>query len=138
MYIYKPLLRALPRVNFTNGMITSFIAMVIAGVWHGAAWTFVIFGILQGVAIVINHIWRKKSSWQMPGFLGWLLTFHFFSFSLVIFRALNWQDAVKVYRGMLGLDGGQAPVSIAKIYGSHIPWFLQLLASPSEFIYFQF
>lgn len=69
---------------------------------------------------------------------SWLLTFHFFSFSLVIFRALNWQDAVKVYRGMLGLDGGQAPVSIAKIYGSHIPWFLQLLASPSEFIYFQF
>jgi D-alanyl-lipoteichoic acid acyltransferase DltB (MBOAT superfamily) len=69
---------------------------------------------------------------------SWLLTFHFFSFSLVIFRALNWQDAVKVYRGMLGLDGGQAPVSIAKIYGSDITWLLQLLASPSEFIYFQF
>jgi alginate O-acetyltransferase complex protein AlgI len=122
MYIYKPLLRALPRVNFTNGMIASFVAMVIAGVWHGAAWTFVVFGVLQGVAIVINHIWRKKIAWKMPSVLGWLLTFHFFSFSLVIFRALNWQDAVKVYRGILGLDGGPGLISIAKIYGPEIPW----------------
>jgi D-alanyl-lipoteichoic acid acyltransferase DltB (MBOAT superfamily) len=132
MYIYKPILRALPRVNFTNGMISSFTAMVIAGVWHGAAWSFVIFGILQGVAIVINHCWRKFGAWEMPDVLGWLLTFHFFSFSLVIFRAVEWQDAIKVYRGMLGLDGQGKMISIAKIYGTEIPWFIQLADRGTE------
>jgi len=132
MYIYKPLLRALPRVNFTNGMIASFAAMVIAGVWHGAAWTFVVFGVLQGVAIVINHIWRKRISWKIPSWLGWVLTFHFFSFSLVIFRALDWADAIKVYRGMLGLDGDLELISIAKIYGAETPWYLQLLQSGAD------
>jgi alginate O-acetyltransferase complex protein AlgI len=131
MYIYKPVLRALPRVNFVNGMIASFIAMMIAGIWHGAAWTFVVFGALQGVAIVINHIWRKLSL-PMPHFLGWLLTFHFFSFSLVIFRAQHWQDVSKVYQGMLGLTGTETWVSVAKLYGQQAFWFFGYASDASQ------
>jgi D-alanyl-lipoteichoic acid acyltransferase DltB (MBOAT superfamily) len=127
MYIYKPVLRALPRVNFVNGMIASFVAMMIAGVWHGAAWTFVVFGALQGVAIIINHVWRKWGV-TMPAFLGWLITFHFFSFSLVIFRAVEWSDIGKVYRGMLGMTGVTGNISLPKIYGDQGFWFFSYAA----------
>lgn len=122
MYIYRPLLRALPQVNFGYGMIASFTAMFVAGVWHGAAWTFVIFGILQGVAIVANHCWRKLKL-PMPDLLGWLITFHFFSLSLVIFRATQWSDVVKVYSGMLGLSGIGGWVSFGKLFRGQPFWY---------------
>jgi alginate O-acetyltransferase complex protein AlgI len=121
-YIYKPILRAFPTINFGYGMLASFISMVIAGVWHGAAWSFVVFGVLQGVAIVINHISRKLKIVVNP-LLGWLITFHFFSFSLVIFRSLQWEDAARVYRGMLGLGGTDHWISVPTLFDSHPFWF---------------
>ncbi len=121
-YIYKPVLRAMPAVNFRYGMMTSFLAMVIAGIWHGAAWTFLVFGVLQGIAIVVNHIWRR-SGYSMPGWLGWLVTFHFFSFSLVIFRALEWQDVEKIYQGMLGLSGLEVGNIVATLYQKQPFWY---------------
>ncbi|MGI9285526.1 MAG: MBOAT family O-acyltransferase [Pseudomonadales bacterium] len=122
MYIYKPVLRALPRVSFTYGMVASFIAMMIAGIWHGAAWTFVVFGALQGFAIVINHIWRKLKL-PMPKFIAWFITFHFFSLSLVVFRATHWEDATKVYKGMLGLTGNGNWASFHTLFQGDAFWY---------------
>lgn len=130
-YVYKPVLRALPRINFGYGMVASFTAMLIAGVWHGAAWSFVLFGILQGAAIVINHIWRKLNM-GCPAWLGWLLTFHFFSFSLVIFRSVRAQDAERVYLAMLGLGEPAAMVSIQRIFGGPGFQMLRLWSDPLE------
>ena len=50
------------------------IVFLISGLWHGAAWNFVIWGGLAGVALVIHRWWRNHS-WQMLAPLGWLLTF---------------------------------------------------------------
>jgi alginate O-acetyltransferase complex protein AlgI len=121
-YVYKPILRALPRINFGYGLVASFLAMIIAGVWHGAAWSFVVFGVLQGLAIVINHI-NRKLKFAIPPLLGWLFTFHFFSFSLVIFRSVQWQDAVKVYKGMLGLTGVNGWVSVPSLFDTQPFWY---------------
>ncbi|MFT5482365.1 MAG: alginate O-acetyltransferase complex protein AlgI [Halieaceae bacterium] len=131
MYIFRPLLRALPRVNFGYGMVASFTAMMVAGVWHGAAWTFVAFGALQGVAIVGNHIWRRLKI-PMPAWLGWFLTFHFFSLSLVIFRATQWDDAVKVYRGLLGMSGVEPWASFTKLYQGQPFWFFSYADNLAE------
>ena len=131
MYIYRPLLRALPRVNFGYGMVASFSAMMVAGVWHGAAWTFVVFGALQGVAIVINHCWRKLKL-PMPELLGWFFTFHFFSLSLVIFRATQWNDVEKVYAGMLGLSGVGDWASFAKLYAGNPFWYFSYAADAAQ------
>ena len=130
-YIYRPFLRALPRVNFGYGMVASFTAMMVAGVWHGAAWTFVVFGALQGFAIVINHCWRKLRL-PMPQLLGWFITFHFFSISLVIFRASRWEDAIKVYRGMLGLDGSGGWASFQLLFQDQPFWYFHHAASMAE------
>jgi hypothetical protein len=40
--------------------------MAIAGLWHGPAWTFVIFGLLHGVALAANQVWRRRKL-PMPG-----------------------------------------------------------------------
>ena len=50
------------------------IVFLISGLWHGAAWNFVIWGGLAGVALVIHRWWRNHG-WQMWAPLGWLLTF---------------------------------------------------------------
>jgi hypothetical protein len=75
--------------------------MFIAGLWHGAAWTFVIFGALHGGAIVINHYWKKSKN-KLPKVLAWFLTFNFLNLSFVIFRAENLETAFNVFRAMFG------------------------------------
>lgn len=130
-YVYKTILRSFPEITFKAGMIASFLAMIVSGIWHGAAWTFVVFGILNGAAIVVNHLWRKTGI-SMPAWLGWLITFHFFSFTLVIFRATQWADVVKIYKGMLGLDTISLQVSAAKLLGPDAPWYFSLASGPAE------
>jgi hypothetical protein len=76
--------------------------MCISGVWHGAGWTFVIWGALHGAALVVNHLWRRKKL-KIPWFFAWLTTFLFINFSFVIFRARTLPDAVKVLKAMIGL-----------------------------------
>jgi D-alanyl-lipoteichoic acid acyltransferase DltB (MBOAT superfamily) len=131
MYIYRPILRALPRVSFGYHLIASFIAMFIAGVWHGAAWTFVAFGSLHGISIVINHIWRKTGL-KLPAFVGWFLTINLFNISTVMFRAKSWDDAVKVYEGMLGLSGGLQAVSYQQIFQGQSFWYFDQASSMVE------
>jgi D-alanyl-lipoteichoic acid acyltransferase DltB (MBOAT superfamily) len=130
-YVYKPILRSFPEITFKAGMVASFLAMVVSGIWHGSAWTFVVFGALNGGAIVINHLWRKTGI-AMPHWLGWFITFHFFSITLVIFRATNWGDVAKIYRGMLGLGENTLQVSAARLMGPDAPWFFGLAEGAAQ------
>lgn len=83
--------------RYTNLMIT----MLLGGLWHGAGWTFVIWGGLHGIFLVINHGWRKLG-WRLPAVLGWLITFLAVVFSWIFFRASSFQDAVQLISAMLG------------------------------------
>ena len=130
-YVYKTILRSFPELTFKAGMAASFLAMIVSGIWHGSAWTFVVFGALNGGAIVINHLWRKTGI-AMPTWLGWFITFHFFSFTLVIFRATNWSDVAKIYKGMLGLGESAIQVSAGKLMGSDAPWFFTLASNAAQ------
>ena len=130
-YVYKSILRSFPEITFKAGMTASFLAMIISGIWHGSAWTFVVFGILNGGAIVVNHLWRK-TGFKMPAWLGWFITFHFFSFTLVIFRATNWSDVLRIYKGMLGLSDTTFHVAASKLMGTDAPWFFALASSPDQ------
>lgn len=107
-YLYTPLLR-LRRPTFTWAMVVTILSMVIAGLWHGAAWTFVTFGLFHGCALVINHVWRK-SKLAFPVSLGWLLTFLFVALTLVLFRAQSLGAAGKMFASLVqrqnwGFDG---------------------------------
>ncbi len=103
-YLYTPILRYRRRITFANSMVAIFAAMLISGLWHGAGWTFVIWGGMHGAALVINHLWRKRKL-KMPGLLAWFITFNFVNFSFVFFRARGWDEAMKVLKGMFGMNG---------------------------------
>ena len=60
-YIYTPLLRSFKNLNFFKSMVATLIVFLIAGLWHGPSWLFVIFGAIHGTGLIINHIYRDFS-----------------------------------------------------------------------------
>jgi D-alanyl-lipoteichoic acid acyltransferase DltB (MBOAT superfamily) len=92
-------------------MLSMFLAMTIAGLWHGAAWTFVVFGVLHGAAIVIHHNWKKYKI-KLPVYISWPLTFIFVSMCFTMFRAKTVEQAWRIYKGMFGFSGFQLPKGI--------------------------
>lgn len=86
--------------------------MLLGGLWHGAGWTFVIWGGLHGLFLVVNHGWRawkKRMGWRDGGWLARLgsggLTFAAVVAGWVFFRAANVATAVAMLRGMAGRNG---------------------------------
>jgi D-alanyl-lipoteichoic acid acyltransferase DltB (MBOAT superfamily) len=100
-YLYIPLggSRRGPGRVAANLLVT----FVLGGLWHGATWMFVIWGGLHGAAMLSHRLWQRMGL-QMSPILAWLVTFNFVNFSWVFFRAQTLEDALKVLRGMAGLD----------------------------------
>lgn len=78
---------------------------VIGGIWHGAGWTFVFWGCLHGAALIVQRIWSELG-FRLNKFIAWFITFNFVNIAWVFFRAKEWDDALKVLKGMFGLGGG--------------------------------
>lgn len=102
-YVYTPILRSFHRITLANAMVATLAAMLISGLWHGAAWTFVAWGGIHGIGLVICHLWRKQKR-RMPTTLAWLVTISFVNFTNVFFRAQSMEDASRVIKAMLGLS----------------------------------
>lgn len=96
-YIYIPLggNRKGELRTYTN----LFSTFLLGGIWHGAGWTFVLWGALHGFALVIHRAWQKIGL-RMPTLLAWFITFNFINIAWVFFRALNFEAAIKVLKGM--------------------------------------
>jgi len=100
-YIYIPLggNRKGSFRTYTNLLAT----FILGGIWHGAGWTFVFWGFLHGMALVVHRGW-KALGFTMPRVLAWFITFNFINIAWVFFRAKEWSDAVKVLRSMFSLN----------------------------------
>ena len=109
-YIYIPLggNRKGPFRTYNNLLAT----FILGGIWHGAGWTFVFWGFLHGIALVIHRFW-KQLGFSMPKVLAWFITFNFVNIAWVFFRAKEWDDAVKVLSGMGGVGGVVLPKAFA-------------------------
>jgi alginate O-acetyltransferase complex protein AlgI len=79
-----------------------FVVFLISGLWHGAGWTFILWGALHGTATLIHRIWRDLG-FKMNKFLGWFMTINFVNAAWVFFRALSFKDAFKVLRAMVNV-----------------------------------
>jgi alginate O-acetyltransferase complex protein AlgI len=99
--------------TYRNLMIT----MVLGGLWHGAAWGFVLWGTLHGVALVIEHVLRERGVRRPPAWLAWLIVFNVVVFGWILFRAESLELAA-TFIGQL-FDPGPAtlwaPVSVAAV-----------------------
>lgn len=92
------------------------LVFLLGGFWHGAGWTYVVWGALHGIALVVERNW-KRVNWKMPHILAWLLTFLFVNFSWIFFRAPNLQSAFGLLSSMIGLHGVTFPADSITLAG---------------------
>lgn len=109
-YLYIPL--GGNRKSEVRTYANLFITFLLGGIWHGAGWTFVFWGALHGLALVIHRFW-KRMGFRMHALLGWFITFNFVNVSWVFFRAKEWDDAIKVLKGMIAIDQIYFPVALS-------------------------
>ena len=119
-YLYFPL--GGNRVSATRAAVNLVIVMFLGGLWHGAAWTFVVWGLIHGVCLVIEHVLRtltKGATWKetlpVKLFLC-LVTYLVVCIAWVFFRAPNFPAAALI----LGAMAGKIPVGEAILSGREI------------------
>jgi len=104
-----------------------FATFLLAGIWHGAGWTFVFWGLLHGGSLIIHRFWSNLGL-TMPRVLGWFITFNFINLAWVFFRAREWDDALKVLKGMSGLADENILSILTSLQGLNIKTTLALFA----------
>jgi alginate O-acetyltransferase complex protein AlgI len=101
------------------------ITMLVAGLWHGAAWTFVLWGGLHGLGLAVNHWWdaHRRKRKQKPRQQWWIkaacvvATFHFVCLGWVLFRAASLRQTWEVLKrlGALQFAAGNLAISVVVV-----------------------
>jgi len=127
-YLYIPL--GGNRKGEARRFVNLFTTMLLGGIWHGAGWTFVIWGGMHGAAQTIAHGWvaigKHRRLPRIPGWLGWPITMIFVMFAWVPFRSADLTVMMRMWSAMLGGAGFDVPaIGIAKplliFGGSSVP-----------------
>ncbi len=104
-----------------------FITMLLGGLWHGAGWTFVFWGALHGVYLMLNHLWRMlfkiEKYTELPKYFRFIyclaahtLTLLSVIIAWVVFRAESFTSAKSMLSSMFGLNGIAVPDSLQPIF----------------------
>jgi len=127
-FIYIPLggNRKGEGMRYVNIMIT----MLLGGLWHGAAWTFVLWGGMHGLLLVINHGWIQLKRFSgMEGRGGWAgkfcagaVTFVAVATAWVLFRADSAASAWRIIKAMAGQSGFVFPEKFLVKFGWFAAW----------------
>ncbi|MDC1206875.1 MBOAT family protein, partial [Akkermansiaceae bacterium] len=106
-YVYIPL--GGNRVSENRVKWNLFLTFLLGGIWHGAGWTFIIWGALHGIACVVHRAWSRDGR-ALPSFAAWGLTFVFVNVAWVFFRAEDPIVAMRVLGAMFGFEGISFPI----------------------------
>ena len=102
-YVYKPL--GGNRKGRVKTYINLLLTFLVSGLWHGAAWTFVFWGLLHGIASVIDRLFRDNN-WKINKYVSWILTFMFVNCAWVFFRATTFERAFEILTAMFSVPSG--------------------------------
>lgn len=106
-YLYIPLGGS--RAGFTRFALATMTTMGLCGLWHGAGWPFIVWGLVHGAGLVVCRAWQLRGV-PLPDFAGWALTFLFTVSAFVPFRAPDLATTLHMLSGMVGTAGlGEAP-----------------------------
>lgn len=105
-FVYFPLGGS--RRGHFRTLVNLMLTFLISGIWHGAGWTFVLWGVIHGAAMVLHRLWSDVLHLRMPRWAGVMLTFVFVCAAWILFRAESIGDAVRIYAGAAKFS---APVS---------------------------
>jgi alginate O-acetyltransferase complex protein AlgI len=111
-YFYNPIAIAKRDWGKWSVVYAFFTTFIVLGFWHGANWTFIVFGALQGLILTIEFFTRKQRkelrkkipSW-LNNVLGTMFTVGYFAFSLIFFRAASVHDALTIIKRMFTAKG---------------------------------
>lgn len=124
-YLYIPL--GGNRRGRARQLVNLMLTMLLGGLWHGAGWTFVLWGALHGFYLVVHRLWSlavppAKRRWVQAarGLAGWLVTMLAVIVAWVFFRAADLATAVAVLRSMAGLQD-QAPGTFDDLVSDGVP-----------------
>ena len=103
-YVYIPL--GGNRRGTLRTYVNNFLTMLVGGLWHGAAWKFIIWGGMHGVGLIVHKAlrpWLVKipDTWPVKA-ASWTLTMAYVSFLFIFFRAANFEDAWLIIRNIFG------------------------------------
>jgi hypothetical protein len=105
--------------------------MILGGLWHGAGWTFVVWGGLHGLYLVVNHAWHRfrqilgragTESSRVGKLVAWLITFMAVVTGWVFFRATDFHSAIAILEGMAGMNGVAMPNAVIARLGDAGMW----------------
>jgi len=145
MYLYSPLsLNAMRKAVTENAnkhmiflkvvAIPVFITFLLSGLWHGAGWTYIMFGIVNAVGLILNHFWKEYKLRKPGKLLGWVLTMICVLVSFVYFRAENLDQAHAFLGSMVNITNLKLPAFLAGLSPRiGIPWTEMLLFNSGTF-----
>ena len=114
-YLYIPLGGS--RAGESRIAFNLFLTFLLGGIWHGAGWTFVIWGTLHGIACVTHRMWSRRgfSLGKIPAAIVMLF---FLNITWIFFRAPDVASAIEMVKAILGFNGLVVPDQIASV----LPW----------------
>jgi len=121
-YLYIPL--GGNRKGVFRRYVNLLVTMLLGGLWHGAGWTYVIWGGLHGFYLIVNHVWREvkqkfsiNDSGHIAQLFAGVLTFLAVMIAWVFFRAGSFSAASTMLSGMAGVNGISLPLGLK----DHLP-----------------
>lgn len=113
-YLYIPLGGS--RRKEGRVLLNILLVFFVSGLWHGAGWTFIIWGVCHGLGVIAHRIWHKRG-WSMPSWLGMFITFFFINILWVLFRADHLHEAWVIIRSMFD----NHTLALTSRFTSHLP-----------------
>lgn len=126
-YLFLPvayrLLRALKKERYAglgrehwSYVVATFVAMLLCGIWHGAGWTFITWGMYYGVLLIVEHLWLGgflKRQWRPVSHI-YLLTMS--GLGWVLFRSASLAGAWRYYAALFGVGGGEGTLYPTRLF----------------------
>ena len=90
------------------------VVYLVSGIWHGAGWTFILWGLLHGLAQVLERLWGKRRD-TLPRWVRWAMTFLFINLAWVFFRAPDVSSALLLLK--TAVTGGMGGIRLWLVNG---------------------
>lgn len=132
-YIYTPIAVGLMRRSVRRKydaalrfslvvLLPGIVTFTLAGLWHGAGWTFVMFGLVHGVALAVNHAWRELRLPAPPRILAWAVTMLVVVVALIFFRSARLDSAWTILGAMVGTSAAGSGATPLLQVTAVLPW----------------
>jgi alginate O-acetyltransferase complex protein AlgI len=93
------------RLGRTRTYVNLMVTMALGGLWHGASWTFMVWGVWHGGGLVTERLWRNAKLPNPPVAISFIMTIVFVFLGWTLFRAEDWSRALTMFAGMAGRNG---------------------------------